>query len=76
MAAIAHTDFADDLTYLQFPYALVTDQDNLLKYYNEILFNNPETSKLIAEEAEQQGVKLYVLRSGCVCKSGQSNVAP
>lgn len=58
MAAIAHTDFADDLTYLQFPYALVTDQDNLLKYYNSILFENPETSKLIEDEAAQQGVKL------------------
>ena len=58
MAAIAHTDFADDLTYLQFPYALVTDQDNLLNYYNSILFENPETSKLIEDEAAQQGVKL------------------
>lgn len=58
MAAIAHTDFADDLTYLQFPYALVSDQDTLINYYNQILFENEETSKLIDGEAAENGVKL------------------
>lgn len=58
MAAIAHTDFADDLTYLQFPYALVTDQETLLGYYKNILFENQETAGLVEEEAAQQGVKL------------------
>lgn len=58
MAAIAHTDFADDLTYLQFPYAVVGDVDTLIDYYDYILFENETSSALIEEEATANGVKL------------------
>lgn len=58
MAAIAHTNFADDLTYLQFPYCIVGDVETLTDYYDHILFEDETTSALIEEEAAAAGVKL------------------
>lgn len=56
MTALGHMPHLATLNYLAFPGFAPGSTQNALDYFDELLFNNPETSALIQQEAADNGV--------------------
>lgn len=65
MTALGHMPHLGTLNYLAFPGFAPGSTQKALDYFDELIFNNPETSKLIQDEAAENGViYLNVLAGG------------
>lgn len=65
MVALGHMPHTGTLNYLAFPGFAPGGTQAALDYFNELMFNNPETSALVQEEAAAYGIKyLNVLAGG------------
>ena len=65
MTALGHMPHLGTLNYLAFPGFAPGSTQKALDYFDELIFNNPETSKLIQDEASENGViYLNVLAGG------------
>lgn len=65
MIALGHMPHLDTLPYLSFPGFAPGGSQAALDYFNELIFNNPDTSALIQSEAEAMGIKyLNVIAGG------------
>lgn len=56
MTALGHMPHLATLNYLAFPGFAPGGTQKALDYFDELIFNNPETSKLIQDEAADNGV--------------------
>lgn len=56
MTALGHMPHIGTLNYLGFPGFAPGSTQKALDYFDELMFNNPETSKLIQDEAADNGV--------------------
>lgn len=56
MTALGHMPHIGTLNYLGFPGFAPGSTQTALDYFDELMFNNPETSKLIQDEAADNGV--------------------
>lgn len=68
MIALGHMPHLDTLPYLSFPGFAPGGSQAALDYFNELIFDNPESSALIQGEAEAMGIKyLNVIAGGANC---------
>ncbi len=56
MTALGHMPHTGTLNYLGFPGFAPGSTQNALDYFDELMFNNPETSALIQQEAADNGI--------------------
>jgi len=56
MISLGHPPFADQLPLLNFPMWAPPDAQGAIDYFNHLVFENPETSVLIQEEAARNNV--------------------
>jgi TRAP-type C4-dicarboxylate transport system substrate-binding protein len=65
MVAFGHPPHTGTLNYLGFPMFAPGGTQGALDYFNELIFNNPETSALIQQEAAEHNMKyLNVIAGG------------
>lgn len=65
MVALGHMPHLDVLNYLAFPGFAPGGTQEALDYFDELIFNDSETSKLIADEAAENNIKyLNVIAGG------------
>ena len=64
MICFSHMPHVDTVPYFSFPGFAPGGSQAALDYFNEIIFNNPETSALIQGEAEALGLKYLNVTAG------------
>jgi TRAP-type C4-dicarboxylate transport system substrate-binding protein len=65
LVALGHLPHIDKVTYLGFPGWAPGGTQGVVEYFNTLMFDDPETSKLIQDEAAEKGIKyLNVIAGG------------